>query len=301
MQFIDPRIDFAFKKIFGSEDAKDILISFLESLLGLQGEKRLREVTLMDPFLAPRLQGLKSSVLDVRCLDHRGVQYIVEMQVSRVRAFLQRIQFNASKAYVQQIASAEEYPKLNQVIAVTITDFRLFNEFEHCVSMHEMRESLSGESLLREILYYFVELPKFTRSLHDLDTLLDKWIYFIRHASALQEVPERLAEPAICHAFEKARVAGMNREELEYYDKSAMAAQDARGALELAVQEAEKRGEEKGKREGEAALLLRLLQRRFGPLPEEIITIVRVAEPSFVQRCSERLLEVHTLEELFAS
>ncbi|MEO5366240.1 MAG: Rpn family recombination-promoting nuclease/putative transposase, partial [Magnetococcus sp. WYHC-3] len=71
MKFMDPRIDFAFKKIFGSEDAKDCLISFLESLLGLEGEYRLEEVTLMDPFLAPRLQELKYSILDVRCRDRR--------------------------------------------------------------------------------------------------------------------------------------------------------------------------------------------------------------------------------------
>ncbi|MBF0420803.1 MAG: Rpn family recombination-promoting nuclease/putative transposase [Magnetococcales bacterium] len=92
MKFIDPRIDFAFKKIFGSEDGKDILISFLESLLGLEGDRRIAELTLMDPFLAPRLKELKSSILDVRCKDQRGTSYIVEMQVEKVDGFLKRIQ-----------------------------------------------------------------------------------------------------------------------------------------------------------------------------------------------------------------
>ncbi|MBF0437357.1 MAG: Rpn family recombination-promoting nuclease/putative transposase, partial [Magnetococcales bacterium] len=86
MKFIDPRIDFAFKKIFGSEDAKDILISFLESLLGLEGDRRIAELAIMDPFLVPRLKDLKSTILDVRCKDHRGVSYIVEMQVEKVTA-----------------------------------------------------------------------------------------------------------------------------------------------------------------------------------------------------------------------
>ncbi|MBF0437340.1 MAG: PD-(D/E)XK nuclease family transposase, partial [Magnetococcales bacterium] len=72
MKFIDPRIDYAFKKIFGSEDAKDILISFLEGLLDLQGNRRIAELTILDPFLAPRLKDLKSTILDVRCKDHRG-------------------------------------------------------------------------------------------------------------------------------------------------------------------------------------------------------------------------------------
>ncbi|MBF0626229.1 MAG: Rpn family recombination-promoting nuclease/putative transposase, partial [Magnetococcales bacterium] len=96
MKFIDPRIDFAFKKIFGSEDAKDILISFLESLLGLEGERRIAGLTILDPFLAPRIKGFKYSVLDVRCQDHRGISYIVEMQVQKTAAFLNRVQYNAA-------------------------------------------------------------------------------------------------------------------------------------------------------------------------------------------------------------
>ncbi len=73
MIFIDPRIDFAFKKIFGSESAKDVLVSFLESLLGLEGDRRIADLTILDPFLAPKIRELKYSILDVRCQDHRGV------------------------------------------------------------------------------------------------------------------------------------------------------------------------------------------------------------------------------------
>ncbi|MBF0605569.1 MAG: PD-(D/E)XK nuclease family transposase, partial [Nitrospirae bacterium] len=76
MKFIDPRIDFAFKKIFGSEDAQDVLISFLESLLGLEGDRRIAALTILDPFLAPRIKDLKSTVLDVQCKDHRGISYV---------------------------------------------------------------------------------------------------------------------------------------------------------------------------------------------------------------------------------
>ncbi|MBF0423457.1 MAG: PD-(D/E)XK nuclease family transposase, partial [Magnetococcales bacterium] len=97
MKFMDPRIDFAFKKIFGSEDAKDILISFLENLLGLKGERCIVDLTILDPFQAPRIKYLKHSFLDVKCRDQRGISYIVEMQVQKVAAFLQRIQYNAAK------------------------------------------------------------------------------------------------------------------------------------------------------------------------------------------------------------
>ncbi len=276
MKFIDPRIDFAFKKIFGSDDAKDILISFLESLMSLTGDRRIREVTILNPFLAPRISSMKETVLDVRCLDHRGISYIVEMQVRKTRAFLKRIQYNAAKAYVNQIASAENHTKLNQVIAITITDFHLFDGFDHPVSHHQTREMVSGELYLHEVSFYFIELSKFTKTIDQLGGVLDKWIYFIKTAGELEDIPESLRDEPFHHAFEKARVANMNREELEYYDKAGMAIADARGAIELArdegkedgLREGHRQGFEKGRQQGEAALLSRLLQQRFGPLPD---------------------------------
>ena len=295
MNFIDPRIDFAFKKIFGSEDAKDILISFLESLMGLEGDKRIKEVTLMDPFLAPRVRDMKESVLDVRCKDHRGVSYIVEMQVRKTRAFLKRIQFNAAKAYVNQIASGEDYPKLNQVIAVTITDFTLFDEFEHCVSHHQTQETITGKTLLQEVVYWFIELSKFSKKLEELNDVLDKWIFFIKTASSLENVPDRLGEEPFLHAFEKARVANMDKEELEYYDKASMAIADARGAIELALEE----GEQKGEQKGGATLLLLMLEEKFGNLSDQIRDKTLNADRATVEKWSLRILDAQSLKDVF--
>ena len=320
MKFIDPRIDFAFKKIFGSEDTKDILISFLESLMGLEGDKRIQEVTLMDPFLAPRVRNMKESVLDVRCKDHRDVSYIVEMQVRKTRAFLKRIQFNAAKTYVNQIASGADYPRLNQVIAITITDFTLFDTFEHCVSHHQTREMMTGRVLLQEVAYWFIELSKFNNSLETLNNVLDKWIFFIKMASALEDVPERLREEPFCHAFEKARMANMDEKELEYYDKAGIAIADARGAVELARDEGIEKGRQKGRQEGrqegrqkgrqegrqegeqigEAKILTRQLQRRFGDLPTWASDRIAKADLPSLEAWSLRILDAPTLESVLA-
>ncbi|MBF0131241.1 MAG: Rpn family recombination-promoting nuclease/putative transposase [Magnetococcales bacterium] len=296
MRFIDPRIDFAFKKIFGSEDAKDILISFLESLMNLEGDRRIREITLLDPTLAPRIEGMKESVLDVHCVDYRGVTYLVEMQIRKVRAFLKRIQYNAAKAYVNQIASAEDYPKLNQVIAVTITDFTLFDDIPGYVSHHQTVETSGGRSLLKEIVYYFVELSKFDKPIDTLTSMLDKWIYFIKSAGILDEIPSNLHDAPIQHAFEKARVANMSRAELRYYDKAGMAITDARGAIELALEE----GEEKGRREGEVAILRRLLQKKFGsPLTAEVESKLAAATLGEIETWTDRILDAHSWDDVF--
>ncbi|MEO5363421.1 MAG: Rpn family recombination-promoting nuclease/putative transposase [Magnetococcus sp. DMHC-8] len=308
MKFIDPRIDFAFKKIFGSESAKDVLVSFLESLLGLEGDRRIAELTILDPFLAPKIRELKYSILDVKCRDHRGVSYIVEMQVQKVAAFLKRIQYNAAKAYAHQMERGEDYPRLNQVIAITITDFVLFDGFDHCVSRHESRETVTGHSYLQEILFFFVELPKFVKPLEDLDDLLDKWIYFIKHAGSLQGVPERLSSAPFRHAFEMAMVANMTAEELEMYDNAGIAIADARGMVELAREEAlregeqrgEQRGEQKGRQDEAASMLTRQLQRRFGDPPPWASQKIADAELSTLQEWSLRILDAPTLESVLA-
>jgi len=252
MKFIDPRIDFAFKKIFGSEDAREILISFLESLLGLEGDKRIREIQIGNPYLLPRIEVLKLSILDVRCTDHRGVSYIVEMQIRKTRAFLKRIQYNASKTYVNQIARADDYPKLNQVIAVTITDFSIFDpkDISHYVSCHITTEKESNGHFLNGIVYYFIELSKFDKTDSVPENILDKWIYFIKMAGELEEIPDKMKVNPFDMAFEKALQANMTPEEFEYYDKACMALADAKGAIELALEEGMEKGIEKGIEKG---------------------------------------------------
>jgi len=295
MKFIDPRIDFAFKKIFGSEDTKDILISFLESLMGLKGDKRIREITILDPYLLPKVRELKTSVLDVKCTDLRGIHYIVEMQVRKVRAFLKRIQYNAAKTYSNQITTAEDYPRLNQVIAVTITDFTLFDEIPHYVSCHLTTEKETNKNFLSEIIYYFIELSKFDKRPDETAAVLDKWIYFIKTAGSLEDVPEGFQEEPFFRAFEKARVVNMDREEFELYDKACMAVADARGAIELALEE----GMAAGVKKGASVLLQKLLEKCFGPLPEWACNYLAEAEPEKLDEWALKIYEISDLKDIF--
>lgn len=260
-QFIDPGIDFAFKKIFGSEDNKDILTNFIESLLDLSGDKKIKDIQILDPFNAPKIKGMKLSVLDVKCTDHRGVTYIVEMQVKKTKAFFKRIQYNAAKTYANQIAKGEDYPKLNQVIAVTITGFTMFGNISAYVTRHATRETITGNEYLSGIVYYVIELSKFEKKIESIDNFLDKWIWFIKYAAKIEKIPANMKEDVFIHAFEKARVANMSSEEWEYYDKAGMAIADEVGALKLAREEGEKRGIEDGKIEGRKEQQLKTAKR----------------------------------------
>jgi len=249
MQFIDPRVDFAFKKIFGNENAKDILIDFLNSILGLSGVYQIKEVVILDPYQAPKIKYTKKSYVDVRCTDERNIQYIVEMQVEYVKGMEKRIIYNASKRYSNQIEKGEDYPKLNQVISINILDFDMF-EFPHYLSIHTTNEIITGNCYLDEIKYYFIELNKFIKKIEELTTNLEKWVYFIKEASNLNTIPKELENNVFKHAFEIARVSNMSKEEWEAYDIESMLIQDERGMIEAALEKGEKLGIEKGEKLG---------------------------------------------------
>jgi len=231
MQFADPRTDFAFTLIFGNENAKEVLISFLNAVLGLEAEHAIAEVNIINPYQAPKISTLKRSFLDVKCRDHRGVEFVVEMQVQYTKGFEKRIQYNACKAYVGQIPIGSDYPKLNQVIAITITDFTLFADFEHYLSCHEFRETITNNHYLDEIRHYFIELPKFKKTEAELETPIEKWCYFLKHAGHLEMVPEKLNDEPFRKAFEMASRANMTKEEWEEYDAAAVRMQDERGIV----------------------------------------------------------------------
>ena len=114
MRFVDIKNDVAFRKIFGNTKKTKCLISFLNAVLGLEGTSRVAQVTLVDPYLLPRIKGEKASIIDVRATDLLGRQFIVEMQVADKDSFDKRVQYYTSKNYSMQILQGEDYPLLNR-------------------------------------------------------------------------------------------------------------------------------------------------------------------------------------------
>src|SRR3954468_6138191 len=124
--FADPKTDVVFKRIFGAEARKPLLIALLNDLLELQGTHRIR--SLAHFALAQRVTAPKSkpSIVDVKCTTRSGRRFVVEMQVLPVEGFEKRVVYNASKAYVMQLRGGDDYPKLCDVVGVTICNFKLW-------------------------------------------------------------------------------------------------------------------------------------------------------------------------------
>jgi len=242
MKFVDIKNDIAFRKIFGNENKKEILISFLNAVLELPKGKKIKKVEIKNPFQMPEIKGLKSSILDVRATDERHISYIVEMQVEEFDGFDKRVQYYTAKQYSSQISKGDDYPQLNQVIFIGILDYTFFMDDNDYITRHRTINVKTQKSTLNGLEYNFIELTKFTKELKNCITLVDKWIYFIKNAPNLDVIPADVEDAGLKHAYEDADRHNWTQDELDAYHYAEMRRQDEKGKIELAV----KKGIEKG-------------------------------------------------------
>ncbi|TYQ24823.1 Rpn family recombination-promoting nuclease/putative transposase [Pseudanabaena sp. UWO311] len=256
MKFISPKTDFAFKKIFGSEQSHDVLISFLNAML-YDGQSRISQLEILNPYLAPRIRGVKDTYLDVKAKLDNGTSVIIEMQVLNIEGFEKRILYNAAKAYSIQLGIGQSYSQLNPVIALTITDFVMFPEINQLTSRFILKEKdFLIDYPIYDLELVFVELPKFDKALMVLETLADKWLYFLKHAIDLDVVPESMnLVPEIKQAFEFAREGNLSPEELDELQHQEFFIQDQHNAIVKAL----KQGLEQGKTEAMLEMAGKLL------------------------------------------
>ncbi|MCI5132139.1 MAG: Rpn family recombination-promoting nuclease/putative transposase [Candidatus Electrothrix sp. EH2] len=246
MRFLDVRTDFAFKKVFGSEQSKNVLISFLNALIDF-GEKQVVDLTIVDPYQIPLLKGMKDSYVDVKAVLSDRTKVIVEMQVLNVEGFEKRVLYNAAKLYSTQLKKSGKYTTLDPIIALTITDFEMFPEFAKTISYWNLRERDVLLQYNNDIELIFAELPKFTKTEEELSSITDKWLYFVKHAGDMEFVPESFTEPQLLKAFDIANTAGLSEEELDIQFKRQDFIAMQQGAVEKAAQSGLEQGIEQGK------------------------------------------------------
>jgi predicted transposase/invertase (TIGR01784 family) len=187
-KFLDPKNNFAFRRIFGSEKNKDILIHFLNDVLNLTGEAKIKNVQFLSPIQNPDITAKKESIVDVLCRDSKGIQTIVEMQVARTTGFEKRAQYYAAGAYFSQAGIGDKYHELKEVIFIAITDFVLFPKKAAYKSDHVTLDKITHEHDLKDFSFTFIELPKFPKTKEDqLESIIEKWIYFFKYASETSE------------------------------------------------------------------------------------------------------------------
>ncbi len=241
MTFINPKTDYAFKKIFGSLDSKGILISFLNAMI-YDGNPTIEDLEIINPNLPPKITGLKDTYLDVKARLADDTLVIIEMQVLNVESFGKRVLYNAAKTYASQLQKGQGYRMLKPVIALTLTDFEMFENSDRLISRFVYKEETTNLKYPdNNMELVFIELPKFTKELSQLETIADKWIYFMKYANTLTQIPQTMEiVPEIHQAFDIANQVNLNPDELEELERQEMFIYDQQGVIMKAEREARK-------------------------------------------------------------
>ncbi len=221
MQFADIKNDIAFRKIFGNENRKEILISFLNAVLKLEGTKQISWVEILNPYQLPIVLGAKSTILDVKAKDKAGNEYIIEMQVTDRIGFDKRVVFYTAKNYSSQLNTGENYAQLKPTIFIGILNFT-FLEGEHYLSKHLILDIETQEHKLKDLDFNFIELPKFNKKEEELQSLVEKWVYFIKNAENLQVIPANVDDEGLKFAYVEADRHLWNKNDLEAYSYARM-------------------------------------------------------------------------------
>ena len=257
-KFLDPKNDVAFRKIFGSEKNKDILIHFINDIMGFKAAEQIQEVTLLSPIQNPEIAYKKESIVDVLCKAENGSQIIVEMQVSPSKGFAKRAQYYAAKAYSRQLAKGQGedglYANLKEVIFIAISDCKIFSDKPQYISHHVILDKNSYEHDLKDFSFTFIELPKFPiDKIEELTTVIEKWCYFFKYAEKTSESDLKQiigSDLVIERAYEALNQFNWNETELLEYEQEIKRIMDNKAVESYMIEAAEARGAAKGEAKG---------------------------------------------------
>lgn len=247
MRFLNIQTDYAFKKVFGSRESKNILKGFLNAILELP--LPIEDLSIEDPYNVPKLIGMKESAVDVKATLSDQSIVIIEMQILNHDGFESRILYNTAKNYANQLDRSDRYSLLNPVIALTIVNFKMF-EFEKYKSTFKLFEKEHFTQYKDDIQLVFIELPKFTKHIEECETIEEKWIAFIKEARDMSMIPTSIKELSLKQAFEIANTASLSKEELDIQEKREEFLFIQKSSIEKAKREGRQQGVSEGIEKG---------------------------------------------------
>ncbi len=255
MEFMDPKYDMAFKKIFGANNLKDVTIAFLNTILEYKGDELIASIRFLNNERQALEIGGKKTILDIHCTDKKGRQFIIEMQNAYEAAFERRLFLYGTKTYAEQFKEGAAYTKLKPVIVLAITKgFSVFPEKKAYKSIHLMLDKDTHEHDFKGLTLALVELPKFNKTEAELITDEDKWLFLLKEINHCHEVPAALNKDEFAKACKALNKMTWSAQEVALYEKNMLkeqAIEATQEELEAAIKKAEQ-AEALGKAAGRA-------------------------------------------------
>jgi len=246
-RYINFFTDFGFKKLFGSEPNKDLLIDFLNELLKGR-EKPIKELTFKKTEHLGASEVDRKAIFDLYCVSESGEKFIVELQKAKQKFFKDRSLFYATFPIQEQAKRGEWDFRLKAVYTIGILDFIFDEDLDDEKYLYDVKltEQETGEIFCDKLNFIYIEMPKFNKTESELETHIDKWLFAIKNLYKFDEIPGKLREKIFERFFEIAEIAQMNPDERTNYENSLKYYRDMNNVVATAKGE----GWEEGKTEG---------------------------------------------------
>jgi predicted transposase/invertase (TIGR01784 family) len=238
-KYLNPFTDFGFKKIFGEEASKPLLIDFLNALLP-QTDK-IVDLTFKNNEQLGQTDLDRKAIYDIYCENEKGEKFIVELQKAKQNYFKERTIYYSTFPIREQAEKGEWNYNLKAVYCIGILDFT-FDDYETEPEKSEVVHTIklknqNGKTFYDKLTFIYLEMPNFKQSETQLESRLDKWLYFIKHLEDFQTIPTIIADEVFSQAFEKAELAKFGQVELANYENSLKIYRDLRGVIDTAFDE----------------------------------------------------------------
>ena len=248
-KYVNPYTDFGFKKLFGTEINKDLLISFINSLL--HGREVVKDLTYLNTEHLGISETDRKAVFDVYCENEKGEKILVEMQRGIQQYFKDRSLYYATFPIREQGQKGEWDYQLKAVYIIGILNFTFDkdndNYFHHEV---QLLDNKTKEVFYDKLTFIYLEMPKFNKTEDELTSMFEKWLFVLRNLSRLMERPKALQECIFTKLFEAAEIAKFTKLEYDSYEESLKAYRDWKNTIDTEKKISWEEGHEKGREEG---------------------------------------------------
>ena len=244
-KYIDLLTDFGFKKIFGEEAHKELLMDFLNSLL--EEEKgKIINLTYLKTEKLGMSQLDRKAIYDIYCESQTGEKFIVELQKAEQAFFKERSIYYSTFPIQEQAIKGDWDFKFNAVYTIAIMDFIMEKESTNYIHRVKLMDIETKEIFSNKLNFIYLEIPKFNKQKAELENHFEKWIYIIKNLAKLENIPPELQEKIFKEVFEMSEIAKYNRPSRQVYEDSLKAKRDWKNSLDTSFD----KGIEKGKLEG---------------------------------------------------
>lgn len=235
-RYIDPLTDFGFKRLFGTEPHKVLLIDFLNTLL--PNYHHIQDVTFKNPESIGKTWADRKAIFDIYCQTDSGERIIVEIQKAKQQFFKDRSVYYSTFPIQEQARVGPWDYELNAVYTVGVLDFT-FDEHKHEETLIHTVELKNQhcEVFYDKLKFIYIELPKFKKTLNELSSQADKWLFILRHLAQFETPPTNSQEGVFKQLFEVAKIANFSEQEQELYQESLKVYRDNFNVTQTLIEE----------------------------------------------------------------